>query len=142
MAKKTKLNIKLNTNSFTKKAEDLIEEGLKDITTDLLNMSSQSAPIDEKILETKHDEKYWKEGTVFKSEVSYSVNEGDFNYAYWVHETHPIGGISEKTKNKPPGTSAISRKSFPAGGQFLKAPMDLNRKAYIDYIEKHLKDGL
>ena len=139
---RTKITVNLNIEKVKKEAEKLLQEGLEDITTDLVNMSSQSAPISEHILEGKHDERYWKEGQQLKSEVSYSVNEGDFDYAWWVHETHPIGGISEKTKNKSPGTSQISGKSFPAGGKFLKKPMDLNRKAYIEYLEKHLKDGL
>lgn len=139
---KTKITINLNTEKVKKEADKLLQQGLEDITTDLVNMSSQSTPIDEHILETKHDERYWKEGDQLKSEVKYSVNEGDFDYAYWVHQFHPIGGLGPKTKNKPPGTSAISGKSFPAGGKFLKQPMELNRKAYIEYLEKHLKNGL
>jgi hypothetical protein len=139
---KFKLSTNLNIEKVKKQAEKLLQEGLEDVTTDLLNMSSQSAPIDEHILESKHKERYWKEGDQLKSEIKYSVNEGDFDYAWWVHETHPVGGLGPETKNKPPGTSAISGKSFPAGGKFLKQPMEINRKFYIEYLEKHLKNGL
>jgi hypothetical protein len=128
--------IKFRDKEFTAETHKVLSQALDDVTQDLVNMSSQSAPVDEHILEGKYDVKEKDTNKLLERIVSYSVLEEDFNYAYFVHENHPIGGLGEKTRKKPAGQSAITGKTYPAGGKFLTAPLAMNRKGYINYIQK------
>jgi hypothetical protein len=137
MAKnKMTCKIKFRDKEFTEETKKVLSQALDDVTQDLVNMSSQSAPVDEHILEGKHNVKEKDTNTRLERIVSYSVLEGDFNYAYWVHQTHAIGGVGEETKKKSAGQSAITGRTHPAGGLFLTAPLAMNRKGYIKYIQK------
>ena len=128
--------IKFKDKEFTAETQKVLAQALDDVTQDLVNMSSQSAPVDEHVLEAKYDVKERDTNTRLERTVTYSVEDEGFNYAYFVHETHPIGGIGEQTQKKPAGQSSITGRTHPAGGKFLTAPLAMNRKGYIKYIQK------
>ena len=128
MGKNTEVKISLKLGQVERKNKEAAKEALEIITNDLMNFSSAAAPVDEHILEGKYDDKYWEEGNRLLSSVTFSVNEGNYNYAFKVHEEHPIGGLGEKTKNKPLAQSGLTSKTYPAGGNYLKWSLTSCRK--------------
>jgi hypothetical protein len=137
-----KMNVDLKTDKLKKLTEKIAEEALNDISDDLSATASAASPVDKGILQGEYEVLRHKTGNEISREVIFSVEEAEFNYAEFVHNTHPRGGIGEETRNKPPAQSGITKKSFPAGGFFLKGPLDQNRQDYVKYMDEKIKKDL
>jgi hypothetical protein len=134
----SRVRFKFNHNLVRDVEKIALRGALQDIGDDLSNMASQAAPIDKGILEGSYNVEMKNSSWTPSVRVTFSVQQGNFNYAQYVHDNHPIGGIGADTRAKPSASSGITGQTFPAGGNFLKGPLDLNKQGYRDYIEQKI----
>lgn len=139
---KTKVKLRIDKRSIINRTDKALVQALDDCAQDLENMAAQCAPIDFGTLEGSGFKQEIHTGKKVGFEVAFSVKEKNFNYAWYTHEHHPVGGIGAKTKAKPDGQSGITGKTYPAGGNYLKGPFELNAPGYSEYINTELKKAL
>ncbi|MFP3427061.1 hypothetical protein, partial [Pseudoalteromonas sp. SIMBA_162] len=136
---RVKVNLK-GISVTTKAVEDAVEEGIYDVTDDLIRTSSESAPHWKGILEQSYSREVVKSGTRTVATVDYTVKEqnsnGGFNYAYYMHEGDYDLGEKSKEKAASGGGVGMSGRSYPVGQKFLTNVLDGEEETYIAYIQK------
>lgn len=134
-----KVNLK-GINATVKAVENAVEEGIYDVTDDLIRASSESAPHWKGILEQSYSRDVVKAGTKTVATVDYTVKEengnGGFNYAYYMHEGDYNLGEKSEEKATSGGGVGMSGKSYPVGQKFLTNVLEGEEETYIAYIQK------
>lgn len=120
------------------------KEAVNDCIDDLVRTSSETAPHDKGILEKSFSKEVYGENTdVITGYVDYSVKEahgdGTYNYALAMHEKNYQLGSGSRAK---PGGTGMSGQHYPVGKKFLTRPLEGEKEAYKDHIEKAIKREL
>lgn len=131
----------------TGKVRTAVTEAVETITDDLVRTSSETAPHDHGILELAHSKEIVKRGTQTVGIVEYHVKEengqGDFNYAYWIHEdTDYELGENSKKKASSGGGMGMSGTRYPVGNHYLTRPLFGEEEAYKEYIQKQVNKAV
>ncbi|WP_163530885.1 hypothetical protein [Halobacillus ihumii] len=140
------MNFDVNASSFLTKMEmadknamEAGEQGMNDVVDELIRISSEITPFYKGILQKSHKRKVRKTAGNIEAEVSYSVLEGDFNYALWIHEG--VYELGEESEAKG-GTTGMSGKTYQVGRKYLERPLKGERQAFYDHIAKVMKNKL
>lgn len=115
------------------------ERGMNDVVDDLIRVSSHIAPHDKGTLEKSHTREVTWNGNKITGEITYSIKEGDFDYALWTHEmTYNLG---EKSRLKP-GTEGMSGKHYEVGNKYVERPLKGESDAYKAHIAAEIRKGM
>lgn len=141
-----KMKLDLDSKAFKqalKETEDeainVAEQAMNDVVDELVRISSEITPFDKGTLTESHTKKVKKTMNGVEASVSYSVREGDFNYALWIHEG--VYDHGEGTMNRG-GTSGWSGKTYRAGRKYLERPAKGEQQAFLEHIAKEIKNKI
>lgn len=112
------------------------KRGVNDCLDELIRISSDIAPIDKGILHKAHAREVNVTQTGINGTVEYSVNEGGFNYALWIHEGEY--NLGEESRQRP-GTSGWSGKNYDVGNKYLERPIKGERESFLKHIADEIK---
>jgi hypothetical protein len=115
------------------------ETAMNDATDEIIRIASEITPFDKGILAKSHTRKVRVNKREVTAEISFSVREGDFNYALWTHEG--IYNHGEGTMRRS-GTVGWSGKRYYAGRKYLERPVKGEQQAVRKYIADSIKDVL
>lgn len=141
-----KMELDLQTVSFLSKlnvADKAVriraQRALHDVTDELIRIASEITPLDKGTLTKAHAKKVHVTPGTVRAEVEFSVHEGSFNYATWIHEgVYQHGGDTVRRS----GTSGWSGEHYGVGRKYLERPLKGEEAAFIQYIEKEVKGVL
>lgn len=141
-----RFDLNINADEFLSKiklserrAMDGAEKGMTDVVNELVRIASEITPFDKGTLRKSHTSKIIKKAGDIEGEVTFSVKEGDFNYALWIHEgVYELGEESEEQT----GTSGWSGKSYDVGRKYLERPMKGEERAFKEHIANVIKNEL
>lgn len=126
-------------------SDELVDEtsalAVQDMTDELTRIASEIAPIDKGTLRIKHTQKVKKNlfTGMFEGHISFSVLEGDFNYALWIHEgAYELGEQSKAS----PGTQGWSGKHYDVGRKYLSRPLEGEREAFLEYFAVQIQKAV
>lgn len=114
----------------------IVKQAVDDCVDDLIRTSSEAAPHDHGILEKSWSKKSQVSTTQIDADVTYSVREGNGNYALWTHEADYNLGPGSQAK---PGGTGMSGKTYPVGNKYLTRPLEGEKVAYKDHIVESLR---
>lgn len=118
---------------------DAAEVAMHDVTDELTRIASEITPIDKGILTKSHTKKVTKTAGNVKGEVAFSVKEGNFNYALWIHEgTYNLGEESHGRS----GTVGWSGKRYNVGRKYLERPLKGEEEAFLKHIANKIKESV
>lgn len=123
-------------NMMIPKVEKAAKEATNDCVDELIRISSEIAPIDKGILQKSHTRKVKVSGGNVEAKVEYSVKEGKFNYALWIHEG--VYNHGEGTMNRN-GTTGWSGKHYYVGRKYLERPLKGEEQEFYKHIAKAYK---
>lgn len=139
-------NVNFNTKEFEamlkrseREALDAAEIAMHDVTDELTRIASEITPIDKGILTKAHTKKVTRTKDNVKGEVEFSVREGDFNYALWIHEGIYNHGIETQGRS---GTTGWSGKRYYVGRKYLERPLKGEEQAFYEHIAKKIKQAV
>lgn len=115
------------------------ETAMHDIADELTRISSEIVPLDKGTLMRSNSKKVTANKKVIEAEVSYSVREGAFNYALWIHEG--IYNHGEGTMRRS-GTIGWSGKRYYAGRKYLERPLKGEQEAFYKHIAKTIRESI
>lgn len=121
-------------------ATSAAETGMNDVIDETIRISSEIAPFEYGTLQRSHKKKVNVSRNGIDAEISYSVLEGGFNYAVWIHEGVYQLGAGSRTKGGT--TSMYSGRSYQVGNKFLARPIKGEDQAFKDHIAKMVKGKL
>jgi hypothetical protein len=142
-----KVTVKINLNNVNKQIKRAVQEAIQDCADDLIRTSSETAPHDKGILEQSYGKSVYWNGNKYIAMVDYFVREensqGDFNYAYWIHENedYKLGPNSEK-KAEGGGGVGMSGTAYPVGNHFLTRPLYGEQEAYKQHIQNVIDEAM
>lgn len=119
-------------DAFTK----AVEQGMNDITDDLLRVASLRSPVDEGTLEKSGTSKIAKSGESIKGIVSFSARNKGFNYAKQMNDKTYKLGKKSVIKSGRGIRSKFSKASMKVGTGYLS---DSAEKC-ADGYSKHIND--
>lgn len=148
MAKRNETGFEFDAKDFVAglnltyaEVEDVTVQTMHDMTDELIRIGSEITPLDKSTLSKSHTKKVKMNKFTGNTsgEVSFSVREGSFNYALWIHE-----GIYKHGKgtNKRPGTTGMSGKTYMAGRKFLERPVKGEKQAFWDLYSREIKKAV
>jgi len=148
MAKRKHFNIEMDVTKLIKTL-DLSDEAvdkaselaMNDMTDELTRVATESAPINKGILRMNSTRSVKKNGFTgnFEGRVAFSIYEGTFNYALWIHEgAYELGEESESA----PGTTGWSGKHYDVGRKYLSRPLEGERQAFLDFYAEQMKKAV
>lgn len=141
-----KLDVEFDASGFISHLDKVEKDVLKaaevavnDITDELIRIASEITPFDKWILAKSHERKVRVTRNGVESEVSFSVREGNFNYALWIHE-----GVYNYGKGtlRRSGTSGWSGKHYSAGRKFVERPLKGEERAFYEHIADSVKNAI
>lgn len=137
---RVKTSIKIDDRVLKRVEKNVLKalrRGVEDCIDDLIQTSSGAAPHWKGVLEGSHSHEITAKNSSVEGTVEYAVFENGFNYALYMHEgTYNLGPNSLA---KPGGQSRLSGKHYDVGPKFLERPLQGDKEAYRDHIEKLLK---
>lgn len=138
--------VSFDANSFTttiqrvsKKVQDSAKVALEDCVYELIRIASEITPFEKGILQKSHSEKVKVNRSGYEGIVTFSVKEGDFNYALWTHEG--IYNYGEGTLRRK-GTVGWSGKYYYAGRKYVERPLKGEQEAFYKHIAKEIRKVL
>lgn len=140
------MNLEFDAKDFLSKIErvsknamEASETAMYDITDELIRIASEITPIDKGILQKSHSKKVEVKGGDIEAKVKFSVLEGDFNYAKWIHEG--IYNYGERTMRRS-GTKGWSGKHYYAGRKYLERPLKGEAEAFKKHFAKTVRQRI
>lgn len=121
------------------RATEAADEALNDVTDELTRIASDIVPFDKGTLQRSHTKTVSKTSRDITAEVEFSVREGDFNYALWLHEG--VYKHGEGTQGRS-GTVGWSGKRYYAGRKYLERPLKGEEQAFYEYIANKIKQAV
>jgi|SRR5699024_8673346 len=120
-------------------ALNTVETAMNDVLDELIRIASEITPFDKGILQRSYSKSLSKSSGGFKGEVTFSVREGNFNYALWIHEgVYNLGSGSAKR----PGTTGWSGKRYTVGRKYLERPLKGEEEAFNRHIANEIKKAV
>ncbi|MDC3413963.1 hypothetical protein [Terrihalobacillus insolitus] len=128
-----------NLNRIERNIKSVAEEAAHDIADELIRIASEITPFDKGTLSRSHTKKVRIVGNRIEAEVTFSVREGDFNYALWIHEG--IYNHGEGTMRRS-GTTGWSGKRYYVGRKYLERPLKGEQQAFYRHIARQIRNSL
>ncbi|WP_033829117.1 hypothetical protein [Bacillus andreraoultii] len=122
-----------------KRAMEAAEVAMNDVVDELTRIASEITPFDKGTLAKSHTKKVQANAGDVQAEVEFSVREGDFNYALWIHEG--IYNHGEGTMNRS-GTTGWSGKYYYVGRKYLERPLKGEEQAFYEHIANKIKQAV
>ncbi len=126
-----------NLQRFDGQATEVSIEAMHDVTDELTRIASEITPLDKGTLQRSNSKKVRVVGETIEGEVEFSVREGDFNYALWIHEG--IYNHGEGTQARS-GTVGWSGKRYYVGRKYLERPLKGEEQAFYEHIGNKIKN--
>ncbi|GEK57121.1 hypothetical protein CHL76_02200 [Marinococcus halophilus] len=127
-------------NGIKKEAQENATTGTNDAVDEILRIASEIAPFQYGTLQRSHKRKVnEKRGGLF-AEIAFSVSEGGFNYARWIHEG--VYELGSESVSKGGTTSNLSGKSYAVGRKYLSRPIEGESEAVRQHIAKLVSKAL
>lgn len=141
-----KMELDLNTVSFLSKLKIADEDvkirarhALHDVTDELIRIASEITPLDKGTLTKSHAKRVHVSIGNIQAQVEFSVHEGSFNYATWIHEGVYEHGTDTRRRT---GTSGWSGKHYLVGRKYLERPLKGEEAVFIQHIGHEIKKVL
>lgn len=123
---------------FEHQAMNASEVAVNDFVDEIVRIASEITPIDKGTLTKSHTKSVMKSKGAFEAEIAFSVREGDFNYALWIHEgVYNLGADSKRRS----GTTGWSGKNYEVGRKYLERPIKGEQEAFEEHVAKMIQDG-
>lgn len=113
------------------------ETAVNDFVDEIIRIASEITPIDKGTLTKSHTRTITKSGGAIEAEIAFSVREGDFNYALWIHEG--VYNLGAKSKARS-GTTGWSGKKYEVGRKYLERPIKGEQEAFQKHVAKLIDD--
>lgn len=117
--------------TLDRRAQIAAKQAVEDCTLELERIASEISPIDKGTLSRSSTRKIKGQGETLIGEVAFSVREGGYNYALYMHEG--IYNHGEGTQARG-GTSGWSGKHYYAGRKFLERPLKGEQAKFYEYM--------
>lgn len=117
----------------------MAQRALHDVTDELIRIASEITPLDKGTLTKSHAKRVQVSPGTLQAQVEFSVQEGSFNYATWIHEGVYQHGESTGRRT---GTSGWSGKHYLVGRKYLERPLKGEEVTFIDHIGREIKKVL
>ena len=141
-----KFNVDIDAKSFFAEMKRIdrnvaraVERAMEDIVDELIRIASEITPFDKGILQKSHSHKINVGKNGIEASVEFSVKEGDFNYALWIHEG--IYNYGSGTMRRA-GTIGWSGKRYYAGRKYLERPLKGEQEAFFNHIAKEVRKAI
>jgi hypothetical protein len=147
MRRRGRVSVNLKGLNVTRKAvRDAVEEGIYDVTDDLIRTSSEATPHWKGILEQSYSREVTVSGDKISAIVDYAVREdtgynNGFDYAFWIHEGEYELGEKSKEKAAAGGGQGMSGKTYDVGREFLTRVLEGEADTYIQYIQDKVNEA-
>lgn len=122
-----------------RRAMEAAEIAMNDVVDELTRIASEITPFDKGTLSKSHKKKVHSNMGVIDAKVEFSVLEGDFNYALWIHEG--IYNHGEGTSRRS-GTTGWSGKYYYVGRKYLERPLKGEEQAFYTHIADKIKKAV
>lgn len=125
--------------AFTQLGNNLVgavEQGMNDITDDLLRVASLRAPVDTTTLEKSGTSKISKSGQSIQGTVSFSAVNRGFNYAKKLDEKSFNLGKKSLQKSSKGARSKFSGASLKVGTGYLSGTAKACELGYIKHVNE------
>ena len=124
------------------RAPKIIEQGMNDITDDLLRVASLRAPVDSQTLEQGGTSNVDASGKQVVGQVSFhAINKG-FNYAQKMDESSYNLGKKSLSKSSKGVRSKFTTQSMKVGTGYLTNTAEVCKEGYTKHFDKLLKDEI
>jgi hypothetical protein len=140
------INLTVNARDFLsqiqltdRRAMEAAEVAMNDVVDELVRITSEITPFDKGVLSRSYSRKVEVLAGDVKGTVEFSVREGDFNYALWIHEG--IYNHGEGTMNRS-GTTGWSGKRYYVGRKYLERPLKGEEQAFYQHIANKIKEAV
>lgn len=121
------------------KAYNAGEEGMVDAVNEITRIASEISPIFKGTLQRSHDEKIKQKPGEIEATIAFSVREGKYNYAKWIHEG--FYKLGERSRQKK-GTVGWSGKHYDVGRKFLERPIKGEQEAIRRHLAKTIREAV
>jgi hypothetical protein len=122
-----------------RRAKQAAEVAMNNVVDELIRIASEITPFDKGTLTRSHTKKIEVLAGDVKSQVEFSIREGDFNYALWIHEG--IYNHGEGTMRRS-GTTGWSGKRYYVGRKYLERPLKGEEQAFYQHIADKIKEAV
>lgn len=115
------------------------ERAFNDVLDELIRIASEITPFDKGVLQRAHTRSITQNSDGMVGEVTFSIREGNFNYAIWIHEG--VYNLGEKSATRS-GTVGWSGRKYEVGRKYLERPMKGEEEAFYRHIAKEIKNSV
>lgn len=139
------IGLKSGLSNIKKITKQSTKSSMGTIVDDLTQVASDTAPVDEGVLETSGTNGLIVGGTKIEGWVKFEAwanaknRSYDFNYAIWIHEATYNLGPKSLMKS---GGNGMSGAHYAVGNKYLTRPLYGEANTYRDLIEENLKNSL
>jgi hypothetical protein len=128
-----------NLNRMDSRIKNIAKQAAHDIADELIRIASEITPFDKGILARSHTKQVKVVGNNVEAKITFSVKEGDFNYALWIHEG--VYKHGEGTMRRA-GTTGWSGKRYYAGRKYVERPLKGEQEAFFRHIARQIQNSL
>lgn len=122
-----------------RRAMQAAQEAMNDVVDELVRIASEITPFDKGILSRSHTKRVNVRAGDIQAEVEFSVKEGDFNYALWIHEG--VYNHGEGTMNRS-GTTGWSGKRYYVGRKYLERPLKGEQQSFYQHFANKIREAV